>query len=417
MSTPKHRDNRSHRTNRRFFTLLFVLLVLVMSIATSASAGPSGSSDFEKVNASSIWLDGPVQAIRGELISYNITTDVTGLFGAQLELRFDPAVLQVVGTKVTPGSCPQPDFVVTNSVDNGVGSISYAVVSLNPTLPCDGGIVASFQFQVSPAAALGTTQVQFDSVLLADINGTEIPVTAIDLADLEVVNSIWLEGPNQAAPGDEISYNITAAVTGLFGVQLELGFDPAVLQFAGTKVTPGSCPVPDFVVLNSFDNVAGSIAYAVTSKNPTLPCDGGIVASFKFQVSPAAAAGATQVPFDSVMMADINGTEIPVTAVDLDVEITDPLKAEFSGTPTVGLTPLTVNFTNLSSGDIGTCLWEFGDGDSDNSCGDPTHTYTFLGNHDVSLTINGLGGASDTETKIDYIIVTPHLAYLPIILR
>ena len=30
-------------------------------------------------------------------ISYNITSDVTGLFGAQLELSFDPAVLQVVG--------------------------------------------------------------------------------------------------------------------------------------------------------------------------------------------------------------------------------------------------------------------------------------------------------------------------------
>ena len=55
-----------------------------------------------------------------------------------------------------------------------LGSISYAVSSLFPTDPCDGGIVASFQFQVSPTAVEGSTQVQFDNVILANSDGLEI---------------------------------------------------------------------------------------------------------------------------------------------------------------------------------------------------------------------------------------------------
>jgi hypothetical protein len=197
MSTPNHRDNRIHRAIRSYLTNLFILVVLVMLIVASASARPSDSADSDVANAFSIWLDGPIQAIPDGTISYNITSDVTDLYGAQLELSFDPAVLQVLddnpgepGIQITPGSCPVPEFFVpnSNSVDNGAGTVSYAVISLFPTAPCDGGVVASIQFQVSPTATVSTTQVQFDVVLLADSNGIEIPVTAVDL-DLEIVES------------------------------------------------------------------------------------------------------------------------------------------------------------------------------------------------------------------------------------
>jgi hypothetical protein len=161
-------------------------MILMVILVTSASAKPVNSVEIEVINASSIWLEGPILAIPGQTISYNITLDVTDLYGAQLELSFDPAVLQVAGTEVTPGSCPKPDFVVINSFDNSAGTVSYAATSLSDTVPCDGGVVASIQFQVSPTATVGTTQVQFDYVLLSDIDGIEIPVTAVDL-DLEIL--------------------------------------------------------------------------------------------------------------------------------------------------------------------------------------------------------------------------------------
>ena len=83
---------------------------------------------------------------------------------------------------------------------------------------------------------------------------------------------------------------------------------------------------------------------------------------------------------------------------------TATLTADFTATPTTGETPLTVQFTDRSVGNISSWLWDFGDG-STSSAQNPTHTYSSSGNFTVSLTITGLGG-SDTETKEDYISVT-----------
>ncbi len=77
--------------------------------------------------------------------------------------------------------------------------------------------------------------------------------------------------------------------------------------------------------------------------------------------------------------------------------------AAFSGTPAVGPAPLTVSFSNNSTGDIASCLWEFGDLTTSNSCVDPTHLYANAGKYTVSLTVTDLDGANSTETKVAYI--------------
>jgi hypothetical protein len=80
------------------------------------------------------------------------------------------------------------------------------------------------------------------------------------------------------------------------------------------------------------------------------------------------------------------------------------IAANFSASPTEGVAPLTVNFTNLSSGDYDTCSWDFGDGGTSSDCNDPEHTYDTAGTYSISLTVSGDGG-EDTETKTDYITV------------
>jgi PKD repeat protein len=82
----------------------------------------------------------------------------------------------------------------------------------------------------------------------------------------------------------------------------------------------------------------------------------------------------------------------------------DAPQANFSATPTQGLAPLTVNFTNLSVGDITSWSWNFGDGGTSN-LQNPTHVYNNPGAYTVSLTVSGPCGV-DTETKIEYIVVT-----------
>jgi PKD repeat protein len=78
-------------------------------------------------------------------------------------------------------------------------------------------------------------------------------------------------------------------------------------------------------------------------------------------------------------------------------------QADFTAAPTEGIAPLEVVFTNLSSGDFSTSLWDFGDGITSTQ-GSPAHTYTMAGVYTVSLTESGLGG-TDTETKDSYITV------------
>jgi len=74
---------------------------------------------------------------------------------------------------------------------------------------------------------------------------------------------------------------------------------------------------------------------------------------------------------------------------------------DFEASVTEGAAPLEVTFTNLSTGDITSWLWNFGDG-STSTNENPVHTYTADGVYTVSLTATNEYG-SRTETKTAYI--------------
>ncbi len=93
-------------------------------------------------------------------------------------------------------------------------------------------------------------------------------------------------------------------------------------------------------------------------------------------------------------------------SVSKNVEVFAKPVAAFSGSPLSSCAaPLTVNFTNASTGAL-TLRWDFGDGNSSTSA-NPTHTYTQPGNYTVKLvTING-NGCSDSVLKTSYINIQP----------
>jgi len=78
--------------------------------------------------------------------------------------------------------------------------------------------------------------------------------------------------------------------------------------------------------------------------------------------------------------------------------------ANFTASPTEGEIPLVVNFTDKSTGDITSRLWNFGDGGTSTEK-NPTHIYNSVRTYTVSLKVTGPGG-EDTEEKINYISVT-----------
>ncbi len=81
--------------------------------------------------------------------------------------------------------------------------------------------------------------------------------------------------------------------------------------------------------------------------------------------------------------------------------------AAFSADTTSGENPLTVSFTDESSGSINAWSWDFGDG-STSTEQNPVHEYTAVDTFDVKLTVTGPNGA-DQIIKEDYIIVVEPL--------
>ncbi len=85
-----------------------------------------------------------------------------------------------------------------------------------------------------------------------------------------------------------------------------------------------------------------------------------------------------------------------------------PPTADFVASPLSGEAPLTVSFTNLSSINATSWVWDFGDGE-ESMLQNPTHTFNVAQIYDISLTaINDCGG--QTETKTGYITVRPVIA-------
>ena len=83
-----------------------------------------------------------------------------------------------------------------------------------------------------------------------------------------------------------------------------------------------------------------------------------------------------------------------------------PPVASFTGSPTNGLVPLPVIFTDVSTGNITNRFWSFGDGNTTNTMATSmSHTYSVVGTNTVTLIVSGPVGVS-TNTRTSYIVVT-----------
>ncbi|MFA4928260.1 MAG: PKD domain-containing protein [Patulibacter sp.] len=91
----------------------------------------------------------------------------------------------------------------------------------------------------------------------------------------------------------------------------------------------------------------------------------------------------------------------PISTVQHDVLVNQTLVADFTGTPTYDFSPMTVSFTDTSTGDVISRLWNFGDGNT-STLQNPTNVYYLQGNKTVSLTVTS-PDTTDTKTVANYI--------------
>ena len=107
----------------------------------------------------------------------------------------------------------------------------------------------------------------------------------------------------------------------------------------------------------------------------------------------------------TVSLTAFNATGQDTETMPDFITVSSPLApvADFSASPTSGTAPLTVDFTDQSTGSPTSWSWDFGD-DGTSTAQDPSHIYDEVGSYTVRLTATN-AGASAIETKTDYISV------------
>lgn len=107
---------------------------------------------------------------------------VSDLYGADVQLSFDPQVIEVVdadpstgGLQVQAGDFLAPGFLIRNTADNEAGTVWYAMTQLNPSQPKSGSgtlIIVTFRGKKEG----GSSEIVIESATLATRWGETIPL-------------------------------------------------------------------------------------------------------------------------------------------------------------------------------------------------------------------------------------------------
>jgi len=231
-------------------------------------------------------------------------------------------------------------------------------------------------------------------------------VSFTDLSEGSITEWLWAFGDGGSSTQRDPSYTyenaglytVSLTVTGPGGSHIETKEDyitastsaPPLADFSGSPTT-GDAPL----AVNFTDKSSGSITSWLwtfgdgetsTEQNPSYTYEN---------------------PGDYTVILTVTGPTGSDTEEKQNyINITTPPAptAAFAGVPTSGDAPLTVEFSDQSSGSITNWSWDFGD-QTGSTEQNPSHTYENTGDYTVSLTVTGPGG-SDDEVKVAYITVT-----------
>ena len=281
---------------------------------------------------------------------------------------------------------------VTNQNNNAYlvrEPVSYYNGGQGQTLRCsiadpnDGYVTGDFQLSLSSPVE-NTTPSPFTSAQRDDLyqlvpTGYTDPITGLPSGTAYFVG-YFLLNPNGSMTFTRASVAPVAPVVGSVTSSVTNGFAPLQVIFTNTASSGGT---------NWIWNYGnGTIVTNTTSGNVTNTYATG--GSFTVTLTVNGAGGSS---------TNILANYIVVVA------------SGFTGTPTNGFAPLTVVFSNTSTG-IGnltvTNLWNFGNGTiiTNLTGGNVTNTYASVGTNTVTLTVNGSGGSS-TNTQANYIVALP----------
>ncbi|WP_187287584.1 PGF-pre-PGF domain-containing protein [Methanolacinia petrolearia] len=254
------------------------------------------------------------------------------------------------------------------------------------------------------------------------VSGDYAYVVCRDSYSLEIIN---VSNPGDPVPEGAISYSnldySSVFVSG--GYAYLTRYQDDVLEIIDVSVP--SNPVSVANISNDNLNgvrsvfVSGGMAYLVSSLSKTLEIvsTGYSTLSGTYNVGTGEATPLLNVGLitahDAIsldgMRTNSSKNLPPENLADsVRIEITDPLNASFDCMPLSGTAPLTVTFTDTSTGSPASWNWSFGDGlwfnTTDPASKNPHHEYSIAGNYTVSLNVSNASD-SNTYTLADYIVV------------
>jgi len=251
------------------------------------------------------------------------------------------------------------------------------------------------------------------------------PIAAQAPGSLGSVSLAIEPSSKEVVVGEEFTLIITVAPSSgqqIDGVQVFLDYQPEFLEVI--DVTPGTALPLTLWCPPYFDNTTGQVRYAAGAFS-NFPSSTFTLAALRLK-----ALKATPETWLSFVFSYEIGRATKVTwegenltcepVIHGKVMITEG-KADFTAEPTSGIAPLEVKFTDKSRGTIENWEWDFGDGttaewapETRPEDGILSHTYAAEGAYTVSLTVSN-PTASDTETRVDYILVIEALVWQSIV--
>jgi hypothetical protein len=234
------------RQTRSIFVLLLALAPLAPSAIAQAAGEPRLWLSVESLNL----------AVGQEATVDVMVKDVPAIYGADVRLVFDPAMLQVsdadesqAGVQLEPGDFFDFEraFVLQHQVDNQSGSIDYALALLNPAPPVQGGgrlARITFRAQVDGQTTIHVAEAQF---------GTQTGETIVPLVEHAELSIATTVGEGHPTPQEAVERDSTIVepptapdetgdhTTAVRESNDDAGFslDPIVLGFGGGLALAG----------------------------------------------------------------------------------------------------------------------------------------------------------------------------------
>jgi gliding motility-associated-like protein len=266
------------------------------------------------------------------------------------------------------GNTSLPGFTTTN---NGSAD-QVATISIAPTFNGCAGTPTTFTITIHP---LPSVAAGFDQSLCAGESTSLSATGGVTYSwDNGIVDGVTF------TPAATTTYTVTgtsaAGCTNTYQVQVLVNPIPTV--FAGNDVT--LCPGASVVLTGS-----GASTYSWNN---------GVTDGVAFIPSPSIA---TYTVVGTTSAGCTNTDDVAIQFYNID-----PIT--FAPDITLGCSPLVVHFSNTTANSLD-CVWSFGDGTTQNSCGSVTNTFIDYGCYDISLTVTFANGCVNTLNQTNLVCV------------